>query len=425
MTATTAPRPDAATQQAESRPLDPTRSEHWRRWRRPLAVVALLLSTAIVLGIVQSRASRGFLDPDGVDASGSRALAQLLEDQGVRISPVRTATDAVGLAGPDDTLLVTVPDLLTPEQVDRVVDTGARLVLVAARSSLTDFAPGLSPTTVAGAAETDPDCDLPTADRAGSARLGDTGYTGDVSRTGGARCYPVDGDPTLVVTSTAGGSEAVLLGSADPLTNEHLDQDGNAALAMGLLGADDHLVWYRPVPETSDESSAPFTDQLPGWVTAAAWQLAVAVALAAVWRARRLGRLVPEPLPVVVRASETTEGRARLYRRGRSREHAAGLLRAAAIRRLRATAGGTGSGSGGTALGGTTPGSAASGDVAALAAVLAERTGRSADDIAALLAGPAPADDAGLVRLADDLDALERAGFAGPATSTRRDPRSP
>ncbi len=389
----------AVTTPPESRPLDPTGADQWRRWRRPLAVVVLLLLTAVILGIVQSRASRGFLDPEGVDNPGARALARLLDDQGVDVRPVRTNADAVATAGPDDTVLVTVPDLLTTGQIDRLVDTGARLVLVAAELRAADYAPGLSAVLVDEPASVEPECDLPVAERAGSARLGGLGYDGSVSRSAGAACYPVDGEPALAVTATESGSRVVLLGTADPLTNEHLDDDGNAALALGLLGETERLVWYRPIPEQGAETPAAFTDQLPGWVRAGAWQLAIAALLAALWRARRLGRLVPEPLPVVVRASETTEGRARLYRRGRSREHAAGLLRAAAIRRLAAS----------TQL----SSEAGPGAVDALVTTLATRTGRPAAEIAALLTGPPPADDTGLVRLADDLDALENAGGSG------------
>lgn len=389
MSTTTAP--------PESRPLDPTGADHWRRWRRPLAIVVLLLLTAVILGVVQSRASRGYLDPEGVDNPGARALARLLSEQGVDVVPVRGYADAVAAAGPDDTVLVTVPDLLTTAQIDRLVDTGARLVLVAAELRVPDYAPGLSAVLVGDPEPVDPGCDLRVAERAGPARLGGLGYTGDVSRSEGAACYPVDGEPALAVTATESGGQVVLLGTADPLTNEHLDADGNAALALGLLGATERLVWYRPVPEQDADVSGAFTDELPGWVRAGAWQLAVAALLAAVWRARRLGRLVPEPLPVVVRASETTEGRARLYRRGRSREHAAGLLRAAAIRRLTATAH-------------LPDGETGPHAVDALVRTLAYRTRRSAAEIAALLTGPPPADDAALVRLADDLDALENAG---------------
>ncbi|MCU1587791.1 MAG: hypothetical protein JWN31_1284, partial [Frankiales bacterium] len=120
-------------------------------------------------------------------------------------------------------------------------------------------------------------------------------------------------------------------------------------------------------------------------------ELALAVLLLAVWRAQRLGRVVREPLPVVVRAAETVEGRGRLYRAARARQTAAEELRAGARRRL------------GPRLGaGRHP------HRDALLAGLSLQTTRPAEELAALLYGPQPADDASLVRLADELDALTR-----------------
>jgi hypothetical protein len=120
-------------------------------------------------------------------------------------------------------------------------------------------------------------------------------------------------------------------------------------------------------------------------------QAALAVLVAMLWRGRRLGRLVSEPLPVVVRAVETTEGRARLYRRSRSPERAARTLRDAELTRLRDQLG----------LGRA----GLPDDVVRLAAA---RSGRHPTDVAALLLGPLPTDDPGLVRLAADLDRLDR-----------------
>lgn len=83
---------------------------------------------------------------------------------------------------------------------------------------------------------------------------------------------------------------------------------------------------------TEDEQS--FFDLLPsGWLWGTL-QLFVAAALAALWRARRLGPLVPERLPVAIRASETVEGRARLYRKADARDRAALALRSATRIRL-------------------------------------------------------------------------------------------
>lgn len=366
---------------------EPTVGERRRRWRWPVAVLASMIVVAIVIGIVQSRANRGYLHPDGVDAGGSRAVVRLLEDQGVQVRTASTVDAAVAATDTDGTMLVTIPDLLQPAQIDRLLDTGADLVLVSPDSTVEYFDAGVVPVDATIDGTVSPDCGLAPAQQAGSARLGGIRYDVDADTQG---CYPIDGLATLTVKHHDDGRRVVVLGSGSFLTNEYLDQDGNASLALSLLGQSDQLTWYRPTPEEVSTADTSPVDLLPGWVTPVAWQLVIATALAALWRARRLGPLVFERLPVVVRASETTEGRARLYRRGRSREHAAEILREACLRRLRTRlslpAGATG---------------------AQVAATVADRTGKPAADVATVLSGPPPPDDAALVRLATDLDNLE------------------
>ena len=118
--------------------------------------------------------------------------------------------------------------------------------------------------------------------------------------------------------------------------------------------------------------------------------LAVTVVLLALARGRRLGRLVREPLPVVVRAIETTESRGRLYRRSGDRARAAAVLRSGThdrlIRRL--------------ALGPRRrPGCAG-----------ARRVGghrARSPEVADILFRPAPPDDPALIHLAQQLTDLE------------------
>jgi hypothetical protein len=357
-------------------------ADYWRRWRWPVWVIVALLATALVLGIISSQNRRGYLDPQGVDHTGAGALVALLDDLGVEVTEARRTREVVRAAGPESTVLITVPDLLQADQVDELLGTRADLVLVAPTIVLTDFAPDL---TIAGGelpGNREPDCELPEAERAGSARLGGE-YTGGKAAT---TCY----GGALVVTTLDDGQRLVVLGISDPLTNRYLDDDGNAALVLGLLGHHADLIWYRPVPETEAAEATPLSQLLPDWVVPVAWQLFIAALLAAWWRGRRLGRVVTEPLPVIVRAAETTEGRARLYRRGRARGHAATTLREAAAVRLRQRLG--------------LPVDAG---VAALSQAVAIRTGRRPEQVATLLGGPEPPDDAALVRLADELDALE------------------
>jgi hypothetical protein len=120
-------------------------------------------------------------------------------------------------------------------------------------------------------------------------------------------------------------------------------------------------------------------------------QLLVAVLLLALWRARRVGPVVAEPLPVVVRATETVEGRARLLRAARARGAAADALRAATLARLRDRLG-------------------LAADVTRPEAVepVARRSGWASAEVDRVLYGPQPADDPALIRLSNELDQLDR-----------------
>src|SRR5580693_10575207 len=86
--------------------------------------------------------------------------------------------------------------------------------------------------------------------------------------------------------------------------------------------------------ESGQGGQRSFLSLVPWPVYLIAIQLCVAALLAAAWRARRLGPLVAERLPVVVRAAETAEGHGRLYHARRARDRAAEQLRAAAAGRL-------------------------------------------------------------------------------------------
>ena len=121
------------------------------------------------------------------------------------------------------------------------------------------------------------------------------------------------------------------------------------------------------------------------------WLLGSAVLALCLWRGRRLGRLVAEPLPVVVRAVETTESRGRLYRKARDRSRAVAVLQAATARRL-------------TSYLGLATGT----DVAAVAAAAASVSGRRYDDVLRLLGPATVPDDASMLELATTLAALEK-----------------
>ncbi|MET0133442.1 MAG: DUF4350 domain-containing protein [Kibdelosporangium sp.] len=359
----------------------------WRAARGPVLVAAVVLAAAVVISLLQADPGQGALEPDSHTPAGSRALARLLGAYGVEIKRADTTDDAGAALDGDATLLITQPNWVAADQLTQLRDKARTTVAIGATgAALSALAPAVR---AAGTVPPDvrqPGCSL---NAAGAARLGGVHYDAPSS------CY----EGTLVQAGAV-----TLLGDATPLTNDVLDEDGNAALSLRLLGEHKQLVWYLPtLSDVAGGGEQSFYDLVPsGW-----WfgliQVVIAVVLLMLWRARRLGPVVVEPLPVVVRAAETAEGRARLYRRARATDHAADALRRATLTRL-------------------TPllGLASDAVPAAVAASVAARTGRPAQEVHAILYGPPPGREQDLVRLADQLDAL--AG-ATTAMMTRPDVR--
>ncbi|MFH8771637.1 DUF4350 domain-containing protein [Streptomyces sp. NPDC017958] len=380
----------------------PTARQIWTRGRGIALAVGLILIAAVAMAAVRSQTRHGELDPRSADPYGSRAVAELLADRGVSTRVVTSLGAARAAAGPDTTLLVAVPDLLTPGQQTRLhsamADSGGRTVLVAAGSSSVErLAPGVTadPATSFDSTLT-PDCTLPEARRAGSADTGGIRYT--TTHLDADSCYPSERLATLLrLPAASGNGDTIVLGAPDIFFNKRLDEQGNASLALQLLGSRPHLVWY--LPSLSDVSAADtgerksFLDLLPsGWLWGTL-QLFIAAALAAFWRARRFGPLVPEKLPVAIRASETVEGRARLYRKANARDRAAAALRSTTRTRLAPLVG--------------VPVAQAHAPEALLPALSAHLNG-DGQALHSLLFGPPPGDDAALIALTDQLDALER-----------------
>ncbi|MFJ7078257.1 DUF4350 domain-containing protein [Streptomyces sp. NPDC098781] len=384
----------------------PTARQVWTRARGIALAVVLLLAAAIAIATVRSDARHGSLDPRSADPEGSRAVAELLADRGVDTRVVTTLDEARAASSADTTLLVASPDLLTHPQQSSLhsatAGSGGRTVLVAPGSpSVERLAPGVTadPATSLDS-ELAPDCALPAAQRAGTTDLGGIRYT--TTHLDADECYPSDRLATLLRVPDASGDgngDTVVLGAPDILYNERLDEQGNASLALQLLGSRPHLVWY--LPSLSDASAADeddersFFDLLPsGWLWGTL-QLFFAAALAALWRARRLGPLVPEKLPVAIRASETVEGRARLYRKANARDRAAAALRSTTRTRLAPLVG--------------VPVTQAHAPEALLPALSAHLHNHGdGQTLHTLLFGPPPSDDTALIALADQLDALER-----------------
>ncbi|MEG9248825.1 DUF4350 domain-containing protein [Arthrobacter sp. Soc17.1.1.1] len=324
-----------------------------RRFRRslPLLVGAVVLAVIVLLNLLPGAEEDDRpLSPGNPAPQGARAVAEVLAAEGVGVVRVDSYDDALEEldAGPATLFLNDARQYLSATQVAELTGASVRAVLAAPgarqltalEQEFTQLGP--APLDFGGAPATSAQCTDDAATAAGTLSGTGTVYAGDVE------CFPTvvdgatDGDPGGsgpttggLYTTSADGTVAVL-GAPSILSNASITEEGNAALALRALGSTPTLVWYEPTGAdivSSGEGIDPRT-LLPPWVDPLLVWLLVCAALALAWKGRRLGPLAAEPLPVVVRAAETAEGRARLYQDSRSVAHAAATLRAAALTRM-------------------------------------------------------------------------------------------
>jgi hypothetical protein len=309
------------------------------RRRRIGAWIAIGLVLLIVGGIGAAMAvnaqwaERDALDPDSAGPDGTRALARILGDHGVEVRIARDHQQVEALlAGGADTLVLPDTPSLSDERLAELVDAATDVVLIAPRSRTVDLLiPGAAMAGSAPSGVVAPDCNLSAAERAGGIAPGAL-----FDAAGGATaCYPVDGVHGLLAVWNGDRRSTVVDGTV-LFTNAHLAEDGNAALGVNLMGRHPLVVWYQPGLGDTDLTDTDLTlgELTPPWVSPVIVLLLVAGVAAGIWRGRRFGPLVAERLPVTVRASETTEGRARLYAQSRDALHAADQLRIGTLERL-------------------------------------------------------------------------------------------
>jgi hypothetical protein len=374
-----------------------TTAKRWRFW----FILAAVAIVGLLIIAVASGTTGGSGAPYSITSAapdGSKALAEVLRQQGVDVVRADTLDEAKDevTAAPGATLAFADPNAyLSDSRLAVAAELADTVVLFLPGSDeLGAFAPGIAP---AGPPEkvdgVEAGCSLPAATRAGSV-IGDGRTYRAVGDTAAELCFRSSDDAfSLVRTETDEGTVTVV-GTADVLSNEGIVGAGNAALALGILGENDTLVWYVPTADDVEaDGSADIASLTPNWVTPVLLLAVFTFIAAAIWRGRRLGALVVENLPVTVRSRETMEGRARLYARSGAFAHALDSLRIGTITRLSSVLG--------------LPRNATVDEVAISAAAVLPDWPPA--DIRSILVGAIPSGEADLVALSDRLLLLESA----------------
>jgi hypothetical protein len=302
----------------------PSRPSFLARHRASLLIGLGLVGAVAIAAVTGGADNTTPMDPDNPGPGGAQAVARVLEDDGVDVEVARTADELEAVeVGPDTSVVVVLPGNLGASTIDRLLrhsaDAGHVIVLGADIGAAEDLG-----------ASTPSNVDLGDGRSASCADPIFEDLTVEVDSAPvyeGGYCFP--GELGALAIRPYPG--LLLFGADQAFTNDQVLRADNAAVALRLLGQDRRLVWYVPdLADLSAGEAVSLTSLAPRWVLPGLWLLGLVVFSVVVWRGRRMGSLATEPLPVVVRAVETTRSRGRLYRRAGDRAHAAQSLRRSA-----------------------------------------------------------------------------------------------
>ena len=387
---------------APASPTVPTRLKRARGWM----ILAALFAVIVALSIVRrSDADEILLSANNPGPDGARATAEVLRSRGVDVRQETTLGGARITDPGETTLAVVLPSTLADYQIESILSYPGEIVFVGVSPDLlAAIDPRLEWYETGESTLRTPGCDDP--DAIAAERITSDGTEVAAPGIPGASvCFPGEGEGGPYVSLDVDGRRITLLANATLPMNDHLTEFGNAALTFRTLGRHPNLVWYlgsyydsstltytgSADPDSGAGAEVSAADILPPGTGDAVYALVLAVFVAAIWRGRRMGPLVTESLPVVVPSSETTRGRARLYRRARAYGRAAASLRAAAAERM-----------------GRRLGVPRGGDAPSLVRAVAHATGRDPMAIEQLVFGAPPGDERAMMILVQELDTLER-----------------
>lgn len=314
-----------------------SRAKSWVFW-----VVGILVVTAAATFFLWPAKYDEFpLDPANSGTEGTMALVEVLKQQGVQVTVVHSADELERLNVPPQgtTLVVTDPRYGGLPRLT-VMDEYPTVVVFGTTSSIDDL--GVSQTylynTTPGARVLQANCPITVGKAVTLSVQAQYALRPNSDTTGVQTCFPDGSGFQFVRLQRAATTYDVV---ADPgiSTNVGILDGDNAAFSLALLGRHSRLVWLSVNPDLAPQNRQVFADPIQTllpWGYPVIGLLIWTAIVAVLWAGRRLGRLVIEPLPVVVKAVETTHSRGRLYHKASAHHHALAILQRATARRLTA-----------------------------------------------------------------------------------------
>ncbi len=360
-----------------------------------LVSLAVLLIVAIAFIILRPSSAGSALSASDPGERGSKALVEVLKQQGVSVTITDSMEEIRQSSAPSQQTTIFLYDPSSFLSDSKLLELARYSSVLVIMEPTFDQLLTLAPE-VAQAGQTkgtaSAGCDYRPATQADRIITDGTAFRLIEAAPRAESCFDSGtgtNEKSLIVLDRDSKS-LVIVGAHAAFSNGSIDQLGNAALALGVLGSKDNLIWFKPSIREADAGPLSLVDLTPIWVTPLLSFAFIVFFAAALWRSRRLGALVVENLPVVVPASETMEGRARLYAAGSARLRALDALRIGTIARISQYCG--------------LPNSATVAEVINAAAGL---TSLPVSELESLLISSEPNGDAELVSYSDRLLSLE------------------
>lgn len=311
-----------------------------------LIVVAWL--AVMVWVALQPERTEGSLGIDDKTSHGAAAITSVLEEHGISVRPAQSMTQLESelRRNPDATVLFhdkhQAMETASFERLEELADLvpADQRVFAGVTASQQDYlVDGIDHTAnmnfIDELAATD-QCRLDAAREAGSIS---SIRQGVVLTDDAQGCFRVVDDSmgeqehVYAFAETANGS--IVFADWRMLTNAGLYQNGTATLALWSLGRADSVIWFQPDFQLDPDSDGQLSPvQLPDWVRMGIVWAVIATGIWLLYRARRTGPIIIEPLPAEVPAAETTVGRGRMYAKAKHHRHALTMLQQASRARL-------------------------------------------------------------------------------------------
>ena len=309
-----------------------------------ILIVALAVGAGIANTVLAGRNDQRSYSPDSLEKDGVAALAAVLEQSGVQLVHVQKAADLAPSA--ETTVVLTQPDYLSETDAKKVRDSGATVILLGSAYWWDPEIWGFSVNAWTSEAYSEdmlvedalvredscPLLGLVEDDADGSTVAPVSQILYDDESLPSERCFAFDDGYGWARSASYPNVE--YYGAGLSLTNEFLDQYSNAGVALRLLSRHSTVLWLEGYASEEFVGEGDISyGSLPQWFTLSVAALLLSGLWFAAYKARRFGKLVAEPMPVVVPAEEANEGRARLYQANSAAAHSANVLRAAFISR--------------------------------------------------------------------------------------------